>query len=250
MTPSHAQFASTKRFTAAVALINETPRARFPHLLSRVLGRLHAKTERVFSAEEEAALCELFGFSADQLELLLSSCSFIFEQAAYMATAPAKLGDELLKAGVEEAPATAFGEVWQQDGAQLMERLREQAVLAPTRLSGVDWQLCVGTSSSDGQRAQEPYAILQLELNTPTPRDAEGGAASTKRIGPSPPGTQRRLVRPCWAWWRRPQRATTRPPLRVSAGEKRSVQMRVDRPKMQELLTKLDVLQGQMDRLS
>ena len=155
MTPSHAQFASTKRFTAAVALINETPPARFPHLLSRVLGRLHAKTERVFSAEEEAALCELFGFSADQLELLLSSCSFIFEQAAYMATAPAKLGDELLKAGVEEAPATAFGEVWQQDGAQLMERLREQAVLAPTRLSGVDWQMCVGTSSSDGQRAQE-----------------------------------------------------------------------------------------------
>ena len=98
----HWQFSTTKRFTAAVALINGTPSDRFPHLLSRVLGQLHAKAERVFSAEEEAALCELFGFSDEQLELLLSSCSFIFEQAAYLATAPAKLGDELLKAGVPD----------------------------------------------------------------------------------------------------------------------------------------------------
>ena len=50
-------------FTAAVALINETPTAKFPFLLSRVLGRLHLKAERVFSADEEAQLGELFGFS-------------------------------------------------------------------------------------------------------------------------------------------------------------------------------------------
>jgi len=199
-------FGSTKRFANAVKLINETPSGRFPHLLSRVLGRLHDKAERVFSADEEAALCELFGFSGDQLELLLSSCAFIFEQAAYSATAPAKLGDELLKAGVEEAPATAFGEVWQQDGAKLMERLRERAVLAPSRLTGVDYQLCAATSSSDGHLGSEPYAILQLELSTPTPQDSEG--------------------------------------------EKRSVQMRLDKAKMQEILGKLDVIQGQMDRLS
>mmetsp|Transcript_18131 Transcript_18131/g.36921 ORF Transcript_18131/g.36921 Transcript_18131/m.36921 type:complete len:204 (+) Transcript_18131:107-718(+) len=199
-------FASTKRFAAAVALINDTPNDRFPHLLSRVLGQLHAKAERVFSAEEEAALCELFGFSDEQLELLLSSCSFIFEQAAYLATAPVKLGDELLKAGVQEEPATAFGEVWQEEGAKLVERLRERAVLAPTRLSGVDWQLCIGTASSDGLTAQQPHAILQLELNTPTPQDV--------------------------------------------VGEKRSLQIQVDQPRMQELLGKLDAIQGSFDGLS
>ena len=202
----HWQFSTTKRFTAAVALINGTPSDRFPHLLSRVLGQLHAKAERVFSVEEEAALCELFGFSDEQLELLLSSCSFIFEQAAYLATAPAKLGDELLKSGVEEEPATTFGEVWQEEGAKLMERLRDRAVLAPTRLSGVDWQLCIGTASSDGLVAQQPHAILQLELNTPSPQDAEG--------------------------------------------ENRSLQMQVDRPKMQELLGTLDAIQASLDGLS
>ena len=80
------------------------------------------------------------------------------------------------------------------------------AVLAPTRLSGVDWQLCIGTASSDGLTAQQPHAILQLELNTPTPQDAEG--------------------------------------------EKRSLQMQVDRPKVQELLGKLDAIQGSLDGLS
>ena len=76
----------------------------------------------------------------------------------------------------------------------------------PTRLSGVDWQLCIGTASSDGLVAQQPHAILQLELSTPTPSDAQGA--------------------------------------------KRSLQMRVDRPQMQQLLSKLELLQGQMDRLS
>ena len=51
-------FASTKRFSSAVTLINGTPSARFPHLLSRVLGRLHAKAERVFSPAEDE-LCIL-----------------------------------------------------------------------------------------------------------------------------------------------------------------------------------------------
>lgn len=199
-------FATTKRFTAAVALINETPTARFPFLLTRVLNKLHLKAERVFSAEEEEQLCGLFGFSSEQLELLLGSCSFIFEQAAYQATAPPKLGDELLKAGVQEEQATAFGEVWREGGAQLMDRLRDRAVLAPTQLNAIDWQLCIGTASSDGARTQQPHAILQLELSTPTPSDAQGA--------------------------------------------KRSLQMRVDRPQMQQLLSKLEQLQGQMDRLS
>ena len=88
----------------------------------------------------------------------------------------------------------------------LMERLRDRAVLAPTRLSGVDWQLCIGTASSDGLTAQQPHAILQLELNTPTPQDAEG--------------------------------------------EKQSLQMQVDRPKMQELLGTLDAIQASLDGLS
>ena len=49
--------------------------------------------------------------------------------------------------GREQAKAWALREVWQEEGAKLMERLRDRAVLAPTRLSGVDWQLCIGTVS-------------------------------------------------------------------------------------------------------
>ena len=78
-------------------------------------------------------MCQLFGFSGEQLELLLGSCSFIFEQAAYLATAPSKLGDELLKAGVHEEQATAFGEVWQQARAPPEEAPGPAARAGPCR---------------------------------------------------------------------------------------------------------------------
>ena len=117
------RFKKSKRFAKAVGLINEVDAARLPRLLSRVLQKLPhkvpcrarvrarqsrrasarvdardkarptrtplppaAQTESTFSDAEAAQLCELFGLSDDQLTLLLSGSSYIFEEGAYATT--------------------------------------------------------------------------------------------------------------------------------------------------------------------
>jgi hypothetical protein len=91
-------------------------------------------------------------------------------------------------------------------------------VLAPLQLSSVGWNLCVGTAASDGERAQSAHAILELELSSSTPqgRGEEGTEEASETTS--------------------------------KAG--RPVHLRMGREEMASLLTKLDTIQGQMDRLS
>lgn len=99
----------------------------------------------VFSEAEQAQMLELFGIASTQLEVLLGGCNFIFEQAAYATTEPEKLNVELIGAGVSEDHARAFAATWQAGATDVVRRLKEGAVLAPSHLTGIDWQLCVGT---------------------------------------------------------------------------------------------------------
>ena len=73
-------------------------------------------------------MLSLLSLSEPELTLLLSGCTFIFEQAAYAATAAESLGVELIGAGVSEAHANAFAAAWQAGAAECVQLLKENAV--------------------------------------------------------------------------------------------------------------------------
>ncbi|XP_060033387.1 COMM domain-containing protein 10 isoform X6 [Erinaceus europaeus] len=64
----------------AVLLINEIDIGRFPRLLTRILQKLHLKTESSFSGEEEEKLQAAFSLEKQDLHLVLETISFILEQ--------------------------------------------------------------------------------------------------------------------------------------------------------------------------
>jgi hypothetical protein len=57
--------------------------------------------ERLFTAAEEEKLQNLFGFNQASLMLILNSCCYIFEQAAFSSTGPEPLYELLLEAGFD-----------------------------------------------------------------------------------------------------------------------------------------------------
>lgn len=57
----------------------------------------------MFTAAEEEKLQSLFGLNEPTLRLVLSSCCYIFEQAAFSSTGPEPLYDLLLEAGFDES---------------------------------------------------------------------------------------------------------------------------------------------------
>ena len=237
-------FPSSARFRAAVQLIN----AADPTALAKVLGRLllalpdkvmradhlcgsqcfslslfahcrcvccnlsRAQGTNGFSAEETEQMQSIFGLSDTQVDTLLGSSAFILEQAAYYTTPPEDLRTDLLSAGLAEDAARAFSSTWQAGASACVQQLKESSVLSPLQLSGVDWQLCVGSAASDGERGQTAHALLQLDLAPPPGATAGGGEA---------PGEERRAVH-----------------------------LRMGRAELEGLLSKLDLIQAQMDRLT
>ena len=252
------RFSQTKRFTAAVAAINTADAERFPKVLLRLLkalpdkvradsrraGRVasrgaqphavldsrateppllsRAQGSAAFNEEERQQLCDVFGLTEVQLELLLGGSAFILEQAAYATTPPETLRTELLDAGLGDDHARAFSSVWQAGAAEVVQAFKERSVLAPQQLAAVDWQLCVDTAGSDGGRSQAAHAVLQLELAAPLPPGGTGGAAAGG--GGAAAAAEGRE-------------------------ERTPVHVRVGVEAMEGLLRKLDAIQGQMDRL-
>ena len=100
-------------------------------------------------------------------------------------------------------------------------------MLAPSTLSAVDWQLCVATAGSGGERGQSAHSILELALTTQQPAGAAplptaaAGAASAAG-------------------------ATTD----ATASAERKIHLRIGKEGMTELLGKLDKIQQQIDKLS
>ena len=92
--------------------------------------------------------------------------------------------------------------------------------LSPSRLTGVDWQLCVGTAGSGGERGQSAHSIIELQLTTQQPAGSSGGASSGGASGGA------------------------------GSVEERKVHLRVGREGLTELLGKLDQIQTQIDKLS
>lgn len=159
------------------------------------------------------------------MNLLLACCSYIFEESSYTTPSPAKFESELVEAGVLHEQAEIFASVWQNGAHEYIQACKDNSVLAPRRLIESDWQLVMETADSAGVRLQKGYAMLELRLASDAP-------AVRARIPPSI--AHDGLV-----------------VFALQAGGKsiESLNMRLDKQQLQDLLNKLDVIQGQMDKL-
>lgn len=127
------------------------------------------QAEAIFSETEASQLCELFNLSNDDLELLLAGSSYIFAEGGYVAMPSVKLASELVEAGIRHEQAEVFASVWREGADEYIEQCKKLSILAPQRLSGIDWQLLVETADSAGTRSQRGFALLQLQLTADAP---------------------------------------------------------------------------------
>ncbi|XP_004706626.1 COMM domain-containing protein 10 [Echinops telfairi] len=145
----------------AVSLINAMDMGRFPRLLTRILQKLHLKTESSFSEEEEEKLQAAFSLEKQDLHLVLETISFILEQAVYHSVKPATLRQQLENIHLRQDRAEAFVSTWSTMGQEAVEKFR-QRILAPHKLETVEWQLNLQMAHSSQAKLKSPHAVLQL----------------------------------------------------------------------------------------
>ncbi|XP_055980465.1 COMM domain-containing protein 10 [Sorex fumeus] len=160
---------STKK---AVSLINEIDIGRFPRLLTRILQRLHLKTENSFSGEEEEKLQAAFSLEKQDLHLVLETISFILEQAVYHSMKPAALQQQLENIHLNQGKAEAFANAWSSMGQEVVEKFR-QRILAPNKLETVGWQLNLQMANSAQAKLKSPHAVIQLGVSNEDSKSLE-----------------------------------------------------------------------------
>ncbi|KAM6225140.1 COMM domain-containing protein 10 isoform 2-T2 [Rhynchocyon petersi] len=120
----------TPSMKKAVLLINAMDIGRFPRLLTRILQKLHLKTESSFSEEEEEKLKAAFSLEKQELHLILETITYILEQAVYHNVKPAALQQQLENIHLSHDKAEALLSAWSTMGQEAVEKFRLRS-LAP-----------------------------------------------------------------------------------------------------------------------
>ncbi|XP_075692526.1 COMM domain-containing protein 10 isoform X4 [Rhinoderma darwinii] len=158
-------FKDTVSIKQAVSIINDMDAGKFPRLLSRILQKLHLKTEQSFNEEEEEKLQAAFSLDKQSLKLVLETISFILEQAVYHNLKTPVFRQQLENIRLEQSKTEAFAIVWENAGQETVEKFR-QRTLTPKKLETTAWQLNLQMAQSTQAKMKSPQAVLELGVST------------------------------------------------------------------------------------
>nr|XP_060617920.1 COMM domain-containing protein 10 [Anolis sagrei ordinatus] len=147
----------------AVSLINAIDTGKFSRLLSRILQKLHLKTESTFTEEEEEKLQAAFLVEKQDLHLVLETITFILEQAVYHNSKPAILKQQLEHSNLDSDKVEVLATAWAAAGPEVVEKFR-QRILSPHKLDSVGWQLNLQMAQSTQAKQKSPKAVLELGI--------------------------------------------------------------------------------------
>mmetsp|Transcript_37490 Transcript_37490/g.64681 ORF Transcript_37490/g.64681 Transcript_37490/m.64681 type:complete len:214 (+) Transcript_37490:108-749(+) len=156
--------AVTARLKEATGLINGITVAKFPILVTRIIGKLHLRSESIFTDAEQEQLCSLFGLTTSQLSTVLESLSYILEQAAYHTIHPNQLKDLLMGADMDEEHAQAVATVWAEEATEFVGRLKEHTMSGPKALLDSQYRLHLMMGESNLTRLKDPSALFEFKL--------------------------------------------------------------------------------------
>lgn len=156
------------RFKAAINSLNNTDENLVKKISTQVITSMINKKETVFTESESEQLRELLSFNVEELDIFISGCNYIFDQAAFYGLSPNALASQLQEHEMTETMVTVFGHVWAAYRAQLTSKLRNDTFGAPKVLSDIDWKLQLTISHQDLAKTKVCNSILNLELHDVT----------------------------------------------------------------------------------
>lgn len=157
-------FVKSQKIQKAVALINDLDGSKFPLLLLRILQKIHLK-EEIFTKEEEGKLMVALSVDPQQLELILETLTFFFEQATYYLAKPAVLTQQLQALGLNEEKVSGIVQAWISNARNIADKLKKRTV-ASKQLVDVNWQLRLQLAQASLQKMKCPMAVIELILNS------------------------------------------------------------------------------------
>mmetsp|Transcript_28025 Transcript_28025/g.32141 ORF Transcript_28025/g.32141 Transcript_28025/m.32141 type:complete len:217 (-) Transcript_28025:47-697(-) len=210
-------FAKSEQLSQAVVIINRLDDEIFNLFLDRVIQGLGVRDQAIFNEKELKQLEKKLKVEDEEIYLLIKAVSYIYQHAAYKRVG-SKFKKHIDTLGLTEDKVQAFIEVWQENSADLVQRLREQNICIDYDLQDFDWKVIVPMSYSKPEFTQNAYEDVSVSKN---------------------------------------KHQDTKPKIKLnlkvtetSTEEQKGFAFEIDRSKLQELFDSVEKIQGQIDNLS
>ena len=158
----------TVQIKKAIELINNLSTEIFPSLLQRVSLKIHSNADSSFKPEEVEKLEKTLSLSNESTLLVIDIIEFILLQAAYELIKPLKLKSELSKINVNEEKTTVICELWNQNGKEIMDKIRKSKTISSKRLKSIKWRLNLQLATDVKTKQKAPNAIFEFNINETT----------------------------------------------------------------------------------
>lgn len=156
--------AETDKIRKAFDLINQIESEKFPVLAQRIATKIHSSTETPFSPAEIDKIAKGLGLTLENVQEIISTIEFVYQQACYEMIKPASLKSKLVSLRLDEDKSNAVSEIWRVDGKAMMERMRQTRTVSFKRLRNVNWRLNLTLASDVKSRQKAPNVLMEFNI--------------------------------------------------------------------------------------
>lgn len=147
----------------ALQVAESIPQNNFAQLLRRIAIAIRQGNQNPFSEDDVQTLLESFALTPSQLDALFSACSYLLQKSACFSFNSEKTSQFALDSGASESVAECFSAVWDKEGEELIEALKQKTI-ASSVLNYTAWRLDLKAHEANKGPSRDPVLLLDLNI--------------------------------------------------------------------------------------
>jgi hypothetical protein len=157
------------------------PPRQFAQFLRRCAISLKSPESVPFSEDEVQMMLDQFSITPTEFDAMFSASLYLLQQAACFSFDSTKTQAYAAQVGASETIAECFGAVWDAEGDDLIEALKQRTIADKTLVSTA-WRLNLKAADPKAGPIREPVLLLDLSVSGEKPVTVQFGHAELSKF--------------------------------------------------------------------
>jgi hypothetical protein len=159
---------ASAKLQAALQIPDKIPARQFAQILRRLAIALRNRDSSPFSDDEVQLLLEQFEITPTDFDAMFSACLYVLQQSACFCFDAERTQIYAGQSGASEAVAGCFSAVWDAEGEELIEALKQRTIADKT-LDGSAWRLNLKAADRTIGASRDPVLLIDLSVSGERP---------------------------------------------------------------------------------
>jgi hypothetical protein len=172
---------TNERLQAALQIPEKIPPRQFAQILRRLAIALKNRDSSPFSDDEVAILLEQFEITPTECDAMFSACLYLLQQSACFCFDSEKTQIYATQSGASESVAGCFSAVWEAEGEELVEALKQRTIADKT-LENTAWRLNIKAADRATGPSRDPVLLLDFTVSGEKPLTVQFNHAAISKL--------------------------------------------------------------------